>query len=212
MSSLRKALPRREHKERHQLEARKHLGLLEKKKDYRLRAKDYHRKQDFLKKLQQKASLKNPDEFYFGMIKARTNKGVHEQDRTAQFDHESQKLMKTQDLNYLRTQYQMNNNRLERLKSEKQILASQGTHLMFDEKVTKIEPNNQSPKVGEQFIKEKKRYEQELDARTIRNEKLLAITKEMELQKQLMGKGTKKKVGVDSKGLAIYKWKSIRKK
>jgi Utp11 protein len=74
---------------------RKRLGLLEKHKDYKLRAKDYHRKEDAIKArlrsararaasshpstqvLRNKAALRNPDEFYFAMEKARTKDGVH---------------------------------------------------------------------------------------------------------------------------------------
>ena len=41
---------------------------LEKKKDYVVRAKDYHRKRDHIARLEEKARLRNPDEFYFGMI------------------------------------------------------------------------------------------------------------------------------------------------
>ena len=56
---------------------RSHLGLLEKKKDYLLRSKDYHSKQKRLKALKEKASLKNPDEFYFGMVKSQLKNGIH---------------------------------------------------------------------------------------------------------------------------------------
>ena len=229
MSSLRKALPRREHKERHQLEQRKHLGLLEKKKDYKLRAKDYHRKQDFLKQLQLKASLRNEDEFYFKMIKSRTNKGVHEQDRTEKFDHESQKLMKTQDLNYLRIQQQMNDNRLKRMKLNNYV-EFQGQHVKFGSNSKIVSGiKTDGDKVDQQykeltaeetktsttnptFKSERKRFHLELEARETRQQKLKEIFKEMEIQKQLMLKGKKHKVGEDDKGLPIYKWKSVRKR
>jgi U3 small nucleolar RNA-associated protein 11 len=56
---LKQAVRQTNYRERSQLSSRKHLGLLEKKKDYVVRAKDYHRKQDALKGLKVKASEKN---------------------------------------------------------------------------------------------------------------------------------------------------------
>jgi len=55
---------------------RARLGLLEKKSDYRARAADFHKKEATLKSLARKAEARNPDEFYFGMHNARTEKGV----------------------------------------------------------------------------------------------------------------------------------------
>jgi U3 small nucleolar RNA-associated protein 11 len=72
MSSLRNSLHRRNHKERSQLSHRSKLGLLEKHKDYVLRARDYHSKQDRITRLRQKAADRNKDEFYFGMVNQRT--------------------------------------------------------------------------------------------------------------------------------------------
>ena len=72
MSSLRNSLHRRNHKERSQLSHRQRFGILEKHKDYVLRARDYHSKQDRIKRLRQKASEKNKDEFYFAMNRQRT--------------------------------------------------------------------------------------------------------------------------------------------
>lgn len=72
MSSLRNSLHRRNHKERSQLSHRQRFGILEKHKDYVLRARDYHSKQDRIKRLRQKAAEKNKDEFYFGMNRQRT--------------------------------------------------------------------------------------------------------------------------------------------
>lgn len=72
MSSLRNSLHRRNHKERSQLAHRTRLGLLEKHKDYVKRAKDFHSKQERIKRLKEKAAERNKDEFYFGMIKSQT--------------------------------------------------------------------------------------------------------------------------------------------
>jgi U3 small nucleolar RNA-associated protein 11 len=70
-ASFKNAAPQVTHRERGQLASRQRLGLLEKKKDYKLRAKNYHYKQKQLKGFREKAQFKNPDEFHFGMINAK---------------------------------------------------------------------------------------------------------------------------------------------
>ena len=49
-SSWKNAIPRRMYRERRQLKSREHLGLLEKKRDYKKRAKDYQSKSNILSK------------------------------------------------------------------------------------------------------------------------------------------------------------------
>lgn len=59
---------RREHRERSQPSHRsKKLGPLEKKKDYKIRARKTHLRDDTIRLLKEKAALKNPDEFYYAM-------------------------------------------------------------------------------------------------------------------------------------------------
>ena len=103
MSSLRHAVKRRTHKERSQPAERRKFGLLEKKKDYVLRARDFHKKEEALKVLRKKAANRNPDEFYFAMQKQRTVDGVHNanQDESNKYTQDELHLMKTQAVKYV---------------------------------------------------------------------------------------------------------------
>lgn len=106
MSSLRNAEKQRsagrEHKERGQLRSRAKLGLLEKHKDYVLRAKDYHRKEKRIASLKEKAAFRNPDEYYFGMINSQTEGGLHQGKRpSTQLDVEMVKAMTKKDISFL---------------------------------------------------------------------------------------------------------------
>ncbi|KAK0753905.1 small-subunit processome [Schizothecium vesticola] len=114
MSSLRNTVNRRTHRERAQPLERKRLGLLEKHKDYQKRASDYKAKQKTLKSLREKAADRNDDEFYFGMMsragpgsaltRKNTFTGAVEGDRgNRAMDVDVVRLLKTQDLGYLRT-------------------------------------------------------------------------------------------------------------
>ncbi|KAI8502560.1 UTP11-like, U3 small nucleolar ribonucleoprotein [Branchiostoma belcheri] len=121
MSSFKKAAKARQkdHKERGQLSSRSHLGLLEKKKDYKLRSKDYHNKQGILKRLKQKALEHNPDEFYFHMINSRLKGGKHsELQTTERATPEQKKLMQTQDIRYVDYKLSAEAKKVEKLQSE----------------------------------------------------------------------------------------------
>ncbi|KAI8855301.1 small-subunit processome [Chytridium lagenaria] len=252
MSSLRNSAPRKAHKERSQLQSRAHLGLLEKKKDYVLRAKDYNKKQKRLKSMREKALLKNPDEFYFAMINSKTKDGVHVKSGTRDsYDHDYLKLLKTQDQNYInyhrsinikarRRYYVISNVATEIGEGWKrewlwdgilpdpsaeaggESVAKRNKHTVFvddedeeeseeddDDEAKEEQPKRQlHPKV----LRKREVARRELESRKTREDKLRQMQQEMQLQKNLMGKGSKKKVGTDAKGLAIYKWKMERKK
>ncbi|KAG6333903.1 hypothetical protein ID866_5188 [Astraeus odoratus] len=124
-SSLRNSLHRRTHKERSQLAHRARFGALEKHKDYVLRARDYHAKQDRLNRLRQKAADRNKDEFYFAMNKERTIDGVHVQDRgNTAMPMDMVKLLKTQDEGYVRTMRAAGLKKIDKIKSQLTALAN----------------------------------------------------------------------------------------
>ncbi|KAH8119897.1 u3 small nucleolar RNA-associated protein 11 [Phellopilus nigrolimitatus] len=124
MSSLRNSLHRRNHKERSQLSHRAKFGILEKHKDYVLRARDYHSKQDRIQRLRQKAADRNKDEFYFGMNRQKTQKGIHVQDRgNSSMPVDMVNILKTQDENYVRTMRAAGLKKIEKLKAQLTALA-----------------------------------------------------------------------------------------
>lgn len=145
MSSLRNAVKRVTHKERSQPTHRAHLGILEKKKDYKIRAKDYHKKQDMLTNLRRKAAMRNPDEFYFGMNSSGVHEGRHrklekakQKEKIAEIGHDAVKMMKTQDLSYIRMQTMKDVRKIERMQASLQFLgdnpATSGAENIVDKK------------------------------------------------------------------------------
>ncbi|OEU15117.1 U3 small nucleolar RNA-associated protein 11 [Fragilariopsis cylindrus CCMP1102] len=136
MSSLRNAVKRIAHKERSQPVDRQHLGILEKKKDYKQRAIDYHRKEDRKNAMKQKASMRNPDEFYFGMHNSKMEDGKHKSNEDYRnLSPDLVKVMKDQDLSYIRMQKQKDTKKAERLQAFLHLLDSDGvgtgTHTVF---------------------------------------------------------------------------------
>jgi len=75
-ASIDKAIPKRKYRERSQPGNRKHRGILEKHKDYKLRADDFHKKEKKIHKLMTKARLRNPDEFYYKMVNSKMEVSV----------------------------------------------------------------------------------------------------------------------------------------
>ncbi|KAL8836682.1 MAG: hypothetical protein Q9170_002814 [Blastenia crenularia] len=120
MSSMRNVVQRRNHKERAQPAQRGKWGILEKHKDYSLRARDYNEKKKRLKILREKAAERNPDEFSYGMLSSKTDRhGRRIQDRgNLSLSQDAVKLLKTQDAGYLKTVIQQTRRTREKMEQQ----------------------------------------------------------------------------------------------
>lgn len=247
MAKLVHNVQKKQHRERAQPGSRKKYGLLEKKKDYQLRARDYHKKQDTLKALKAKASARNPDEYYHAMVKKKTDgRGILISERdTEVLSTDEVKLLKTQDSNYIKT---LRNEELKKIqKLEKSLnFSSSGKHTVFvkDEAAKKeFDPvkffqtdrnllhNKENrlridqlqtdqhilPRLDEESMPkealDKKRIKKfaQLKAHLERQQKLKEVEERMDIQREGMKNGDKKKV-VDTIGRTTYKFKKERKR
>lgn len=160
MSSMRNAVARRPHRERAQPASREKWGILEKHKDYSLRAKDYNVKKKKLAQLSQKAREKNPDEFAFGMLsQGKAGLGKHKPSTkdgvpTGPLSHDAVKLLKTQDAGYLRTVAAKGRKEIERVKQEVgldsvTLSAKAGSHKRFADQDTGLNRSKKRTASGE---------------------------------------------------------------
>jgi U3 small nucleolar RNA-associated protein 11 len=131
--SMRNLIKTRTYRERSQPQARQHFGLLEKKKDYVLRAKDFHRKEDAIKSMKEKAAFKNPDEFYFKMAHTKMVDGVHRKASSQQPTHDEMRSFKKEDASYLMLKQTAEAKKIERLRANLHMLDAplQNKHTIF---------------------------------------------------------------------------------
>ena len=119
-SKAQKIFGGRSYRERGQTLDRQHLGRLEKKKDYKIRANAYSRKAERLKILHRLADNKNPDEFYHRMVSAKLKGGVHiteEDEVRASLVPQKDGINETsQALKYMTSKRVSENNKINRLK------------------------------------------------------------------------------------------------
>ncbi|KAH3674311.1 hypothetical protein WICPIJ_009590 [Wickerhamomyces pijperi] len=136
MAKLVHNVQKKQHRERSQPGERAKYGLLEKKKDYKLRAEDFHKKQATLKSMKAKIATHNPDEYYHGMVNKKTDsRGILISERDTEVLSTAQvKLLKTQDLSYIKNITNEVENKIK--KSQKSLLfESKGNHTVFVDSV-----------------------------------------------------------------------------
>uniref|UniRef100_A0A915PXV0 U3 small nucleolar RNA-associated protein 11 n=1 Tax=Setaria digitata TaxID=48799 RepID=A0A915PXV0_9BILA len=148
MSSLKRSakVGQRVHRERPQPESRAQFGLLEKKKDYIKRARDYNYKKRKLQRLRQKALHRNPDEFHFHMVRSHIgDDGVHHEN-TPEPDEDTivqKKLKDLEDLKYVKHRLNVENQKIEKLRATLHFADTEvvkNTHTIFVD--TKEEAKN----------------------------------------------------------------------
>ncbi|CAH1961387.1 unnamed protein product [Acanthoscelides obtectus] len=221
------------HKERHQPEDRQHLGLLEKKKDYQRRAKDYNEKKATLKLLRKRALNKNPDEFYHHMINSKIEDGRHfEKDTEPEDTADQNQLMRTQDLKYIVTKRTQELKKIEKLQAELHLTSvdvlKKNKHIYYDKEVKKQAEERtlqhlmeqELPDVDENTLaesaKKRKALYRELSKRIERERELAIVQQKMETAKAIENKKSvlkPKRVKKGTKDQApIYVWKYERKK
>ncbi|KAF7801397.1 putative U3 small nucleolar RNA-associated protein 11 [Senna tora] len=239
MSSFKNALPRRAHKERSQPSSRKNFGFLEKHKDYVVRAKAFHKKEETIRKLKEKAAFRNPDEFYFKMIKSKVVDGVHRPLSEAnKHSQEELMLMKTQDIGYVLQKAQSERKKIEKLTATLHSLDNQPSdrHIYYAE--DRQEAKEMKSHIGKSdiplvfddipadikrraslFAKVRRKTAssyKELEARKNRLSQLEKICSDMAMQKELQKKGRKRKLREDEivcpTSKPVYKWRTERKR
>eukprot|EP00758_Cryptobia_borreli_P007861 Tbor_TRINITY_DN5336_c6_g3::TRINITY_DN5336_c6_g3_i2::g.5197::m.5197/K14769/UTP11; U3 small nucleolar RNA-associated protein 11 len=145
--NLDKHIKREAHKERPQLNKRKHLGSLEKHKDYKLRSQRRHKKENKLFQIKRAIAQKNPDEFnckmtklYIdndsGYIKKRYDKNNKKKEILAEIEENNNNNI------YLKHKARMDSNRAKELLNE--VTGIQTSTILINNNINNINNNNKS--------------------------------------------------------------------
>eukprot|EP01103_Thecamoeba_quadrilineata_P009554 TRINITY_DN1931_c0_g1_i1.p2 TRINITY_DN1931_c0_g1~~TRINITY_DN1931_c0_g1_i1.p2 ORF type:complete len:238 (+),score=68.36 TRINITY_DN1931_c0_g1_i1:1475-2188(+) len=229
----------RKYRERAQPDHRTHLGALEKKKDYVLRARNHEEKEKRMKQLKRRAALKNPDEYNKRMSKAVMKEGKHIKFETEPASTEKQKInMMSQDLNYLRLNDSKDKKKIEKLQENLHFAGGKAVnkHTIFvdeEKQETTFDPaqyfdtTNEIIKLGTTFRPRKSQlkdsemdiqsaYEStyhELSERILRRERIQKLTNEIQfgIDSRKLQKVSHKVIETENGG-KIIKTMSIRKR
>jgi len=131
--SMQNLVKSRTYRERSQPDARKHLGLLEKHKDYVRRARDFHRKEDAIHKMKEKASFRNPDEFYMKMSHTKVEDGMHRKRAGESLTQDEMRKFKSEDASYVQMKHKQEAKKIAQLRANLHQLDAplQNRHTIF---------------------------------------------------------------------------------
>mmetsp|Transcript_699 Transcript_699/g.885 ORF Transcript_699/g.885 Transcript_699/m.885 type:complete len:228 (+) Transcript_699:25-708(+) len=225
-ASLRNATKRRTHRERAQPSSRKHMGILEKKQDYKERAENYQKKMSRLRILQKKAAERNPDEFYVSMTHSVAGKEIERPE--ARKSHSEISKLKEEDLRLVTIRKVMDDRKVDKLQAQLHDIQGATTnneHTFFinpnvpdentvaqkaiskrQEQANKAPPKDAKKQVRRAYA----RLEAALERRSASTRALQSLQTE---RVAMISKGHKRKVKDAQDGLPpVYKWKKQRKK
>jgi U3 small nucleolar RNA-associated protein 11 len=158
-TKMKNYVPRRTYRERGQLERRQHLGILEKNKDFKVRATDYKNKEAIIKNLSLKAQLRNPDEYYHKMNRMKK----HDDSGEAQFDRKplnkmektnqakARKIEENQNIALVNMKREIEKKKAERLGNNLHLIdfQKQNTHITFVNNLKEIKKENETIKISD---------------------------------------------------------------
>ena len=217
---LKKHLNLKAHKERQQPSARRHLGTLEKHRDYAQRAKVYHSRESKLGELRQKAAQRNPEEFDFGMIRGRADpiSGKHITDAKIRRDGIQQRTLNNKDIRYLENRRSVLTGEIRELESqlpESSFDKRPGARTIFhygDEESESAEvplTSKKSCKAVEHILPritngERNAYERLNQCLELKG-RIGHAPQSMEVEQNLLSKGRRRMVQLEG-GQRIFKW------
>ena len=229
--SLKHVVKERRYRERSQPAARAHRGLLEKKKDYVLRARDFHKKEDALRLLQEKALFRNPDEFYTGMVHSRVEGGVHRH-RAAPADELELTSFKKGEEGYLAMKSATEAKRADRLRAtlhgvdaprtnKRTVFVDDAAHAARVD--ADLGPQAAAAEMAERKaagsakkharrMREIAKQRRELEQRSERAAKLGERLQQLGVERALQGKGRRRRRASDEGTQRHYKWSQERKR
>lgn len=243
MGKLVHNVQKKQHRERGQISSRARFGLLEKKKDYKLRSENFHKNQAKLKILKEKAKYYNEDEYYHAMTNRKTNENgilIQKRQFSESLTNDEALLLKAQDMAYLNTISSQENKKIERALNRSNLFNSDGKHTVFvddkkqfdnfkpeeyfetskellnrrENRLKKSQLINSNIEIDmetlEDSLAEKRKQLDILKERIEREKKLADVKNKLQLQRELMKPGSKKKL--IKNGQVVYKWKNERKK
>ena len=207
--ALRHVVKRTVHRERAQLSTRSKLGLLEKKKDYQVRAKEHKKRKNYIANLKTKAFLKNPDEFYFKMASTK-QRDDGKIELGGALSAEQKALARDQDLSYVVHRRQIDLKRIEKLKQGAFLNVEQSAHYVFEDS---DDGANQIAELASKGVFKANKAAKKIEQIEERAGKLTQVMELLQTRKNLADKNGKKKRVTGSDGSTVcYKWEPMRKR